>query len=1090
MESKFATTHSPNGNKLHVSRQQADILNEIVENKALHRSIFMIYDFFIYINIGTDSCFVCQAELGQEVAYYQISILDSLVIFEKEIGIQADTKEKLIHELEKLCDKRETGKKHFTDEQGKCKKIEFQCLDLANKVYFIGREDITNIIREQELDIQKKFIDKIPYGIAIYNLSEEELLLEYINKEYSKMLGISMKKEDSLPKNIMDFEIKASDRSEIKKAFQNSASKNTVFSMDISIYSDQLKRYRKMNLKGIPFIKDEKNTDFLVSLTDIDELAYTKALLQRGHDVLSTAMSSAGMYFFEYDPDTHIAKRINLGNQNNKKEEYENFPECFIKEYAPDQIQLENVRKYFYKMERGSTKEEFECKIVVANQQRWFRTHLLLDPVTKNSNKKKISCLIIDITFQKESEQAYKRHLDLVMRMNPNAVSTFRLNLSKNICEHGSSIYPNILFLQNSGTAEGYVLNAVSYIREVHERWQFLLKFRPENLLDAYHEGNMRVSMRHSYLVNDKDLRLLETIVEMIKNPETGDIEAIVCAIDQTEDDLDEQVQKILLGSEYENIGLIYTKKDQFSIRYYKDEQEVLKKDEEKIAYSFARKWAAVKMVAPEDGHVFMKNTSLKHIQKQLEERGGYFHTFHSPPIDGKRRLKKLSYYYLDKKQGIILSTIEDVTKVLNRDVLTGEYNRTGFLENAARLLTHSNENEKFAMLYLNIRGFKAINELFGIDSGDDVLRQMLLLLENSSLEPLICARTEADHFAALVKRENVNLDELTELCHHVYKQNGKRFYFYWRCGIYLIDDKTISITGMCDRAKIAESFIQDDYVKPYAVFDQSMQEVYVTQKELASDLKSALDNNEFQVYYQPIISVKTGKIASAEALIRWVHPKLGIIFPSKFVPTFEENGYISQLDLFVEMSVRQFLEERYEAGKKIVPVAVNLSRMDFYNNQMIETIICNLESSNLPKEFSRFEVTESAYSALERNGNEMLETLKSLGAKIMVDDFGSGYSSFSTIRDFNFDIIKLDMGFVQQIGKGEKAEWIIHSIIEMAHNLKAEVVAEGVETEEQAYFLMDQGCDYLQGYFFHKPLIQSEFATLLNDEQMREKEV
>ena len=686
------------------------------------------------------------------------------------------------------------------------------------------------------------------------------------------------------------------------------------------------------------------------------------------------------------------------------------------------------------------------------------------------------------IALQKESELAYQQHLDVVMRMNPNAVSTFRLNLTRNTCENSASIYPNILKLKNRGTAEGYVEDAVQYMTDPDEQKEFRATFRPEKLLQDFAEGKNRLSMDHTYYVKEGDLRLLTTNVEMIKNPFSGDVECIIFAVDKSAESLGFKISRILLGREYESVALLYCKEDRFSVQSEAlwDKRIPIRGD---VTYSYVISWSAEYYIAREDREQFLKNTTISHLQKMLDGRESYFFTVHGISEKGKKHLKKYAYYYVDKEHGIILCSLEDVTTVLGQDALTGGYNRDGFIDRVGRILQDSGKNDKYAVLYLNIRGFKAINELLGIDGGDTLLRRMMTRLWDSELRPLVIARMEADHYVVLIDEENLNLKALTRICQHAYTENGKTFNFSWRCGIYKLDDKKMPVSGMIDRARIAEELIQDDYVEPYAVFDEVMQQTYVMQKTLASELRHALKEHQFQVYYQPIYETKTHRISSAEALVRWIHPDLGIISPGLFVPAFEENGYISQMDLYVEKITRTFMERRYQSSRKVVPVAINLSRMDFYDNNMMKEVLDDVRNAGELHPYMRFEVTESAYAVLEEKGNNILNELREMGAKILVDDFGSGYSSFSTMQEFSFDVIKLDMGFVQKIGTSEKTEWIIHSIIEMAHNLKAEVIAEGAETKEQVDFLTVHGCDYIQGYYFSKPLPENEFEALLNAE-------
>lgn len=333
-----------------------------------------------------------------------------------------------------------------------------------------------------------------------------------------------------------------------------------------------------------------------------------------------------------------------------------------------------------------------------------------------------------------------------------------------------------------------------------------------------------------------------------------------------------------------------------------------------------------------------------------------------------------------------------------------------------------------------------------------------------------------------LLDVDTLNYDELSRLCHRIYIEGDKKFNFYGRCGIYIIHDKTKNISGMCDRAKLAKKYIVDDYAKPYAIYDQSMRDGFVTKKEFTSELLRALQEHEFKGYYQPIYEAKTEKLAFAEALVRWEHPTQGLLLPGKFIPAFEENGYISELDFFVASHSSEFIKNRIINNKFAVPVAGNLSRMDFYNLKLTDMLISNIKNACFPAGFARIEITESAYSSLMEHNGEWLNTIKDFGIEIILDDFGSGYSSFSSIRNFDFEIVKLDKGFIQQIGITRKLEIIIKHIIDMAHDIGIKVIAEGVETKQQFDFLVKTDCDYIQGFYYSRPLPEKDFEKLLDN--------
>lgn len=306
-------------------------------------------------------------------------------------------------------------------------------------------------------------------------------------------------------------------------------------------------------------------------------------------------------------------------------------------------------------------------------------------------------------------------------------------------------------------------------------------------------------------------------------------------------------------------------------------------------------------------------------------------------------------------------------------------------------------------------------------------------------------------------------------------------WYFY-------VEDEPMKISSMIDRAKLAKKYITDEYVQPYMIYDDSMQAAYVDKAKLTGELQEGIEQEQFKIYYQPVIDTNTGKIASAEALIRWIHPEKGFISPGLFIPAIEEDGHISELDFYVLKKVWQFINERYEKNKFIVPVSVNLSWMDFYDEAMMETIIKEIDQfKEVGREYMTcFEITETSYAAIRENRSDILESFRIRNTKILLDDFGSGFSSFGMLQDYDFDILKIDMSFIRKIEENPKTKSIVRNIIGMAHEMDIETVAEGVETEEQVRFLKQSGCDYIQGYYYSRPLPEDEFIEFLEKESLK----
>lgn len=483
--------------------------------------------------------------------------------------------------------------------------------------------------------------------------------------------------------------------------------------------------------------------------------------------------------------------------------------------------------------------------------------------------------------------------------------------------------------------------------------------------------------------------------------------------------------------------------------------------------------------VVDEEREAFLDQIRLSVITEELVSRGNYVRTVHIDTPNG-RRAKNIRARDIPGYPDWILLVYFDITTALDHDWMTDEYAREGFVERAKVFISELKENDHYSLVYTNIKGFKAVNELFGDQSGDIVVFQTRDALRKL-LKPVLMGRLESDHFVLITSDDNLKEKTLKSLSRRVFKTESKKYSYEIRCGIYSIRNSNAEITQLLAGAKLAEKTLKDTKGnRLYAYYDDIMKENYVKQRFLLSDLERGIYDNEFQPFYQPIVDAKTGEIVSAEMLIRWCHKDFGMVPPGDFVPVIEAEGKISALDEFMLGRGIDFVNNRIKQGKKAVPCAINLSRVDFYDSAFIDSIFERVENGVLNPKMIRIEVTESAYADLETKAMDYLNKMKKYGIKILLDDYGSGMSSLSMLENFDFDIIKLDIGFIRKIGINDKVESIIISTINLAHSIGAEVTAEGVETEKQLDFLRAAECDYIQGYYCYKPLPEKEFEKVL----------
>ena len=273
----------------------------------------------------------------------------------------------------------------------------------------------------------------------------------------------------------------------------------------------------------------------------------------------------------------------------------------------------------------------------------------------------------------------------------------------------------------------------------------------------------------------------------------------------------------------------------------------------------------------------------LDTIRKELQEKDRYSFSVHQFNKKGRKCLKNYTFFYLNKFFDIIVATVEDITEKFEQDILTGGYNRQGFIRHVERILKESEDRTGYAVVFFDIKNFKAVNELFGTEIGDMMLRKVYEDVRKSELKPLVSAREDADHFICLVERKNLDLDMLTGMCQKKLTRGGKTLHLSVKCGIFMLEKKKMSVNGMIDRAKIAQRYITDEFVQSYKIYDSSMKNTYIDKATLAGELEEGIEQGQFKVYFQPQYSIKSHEIIGAEALVRWERDNGTVLSPNAF---------------------------------------------------------------------------------------------------------------------------------------------------------------------------------------------------------------
>ena len=424
----------------------------------------------------------------------------------------------------------------------------------------------------------------------------------------------------------------------------------------------------------------------------------------------------------------------------------------------------------------------------------------------------------------------------------------------------------------------------------------------------------------------------------------------------------------------------------------------------------------------------------------------------------------------------IELSENRSIIRSTERDQLTGLYNKDFFFNYANQYDVYHQDMDMDAMV-VNISHFHMINERHGKAYGDDVLRRVggKILQSVSGEGGIVCRRDgdtfliycpHRDNYEAILKEAATGMDSRVRL----------------RMGVYPHVDKSLDIERRFDRAKLASDTVRDSFTKTVALYDEQMHRTEIYTEQLLEDFPTAIAEKQFVVYYQPKFAIQGTMpvLNSAEALVRWNHPRFGMVSPGNFIPLFESNGLIRQLDSFVWREVAAQMRDWKDRLGICVPVSVNVSRVDIFDYDLVDHMKGLIREFGLSPDEFLLEITESAYT---QNSAQIISTVNALreaGFHIEIDDFGSGYSSLNMISTLPMDALKLDMEFMHNAFKERKNTKMLDAVIDIAYSLEVPTIAEGVETAEQMFALKAMGCDIVQGFYFSKPLPAAEFERFL----------
>lgn len=411
-------------------------------------------------------------------------------------------------------------------------------------------------------------------------------------------------------------------------------------------------------------------------------------------------------------------------------------------------------------------------------------------------------------------------------------------------------------------------------------------------------------------------------------------------------------------------------------------------------------------------------------------------------------------------------------------DTLTGLYNKEFFCERVRQVLD-ANPDEAYLLIVSDIGNFKMVNDVFGTECGDRVLIRISKTMRKLSRTGQVYGRIDNDGFALLLKKEEY--DEhffLTIPQSQVYVERSIDYPIRLYLGVYEIIQKDLSVSLMCDRARMAIATIKGNYQKRLAYYDEKLRQSVLNEQQIMGELDDAIASGQFRIYLQAQVN-RQGESHGAEALIRWIHPTRGYLPPSEFIDVLEKNGAIVRLDRYVwELACRK-LKEWKDAGREDMYLSVNISPKDFYFVDIYETFTEMVEKYDVDPKRLHLEITETSVMTDVEQRIQIIERLQAYGFIVEMDDFGSGYSSLNMLKEIHVNVLKVDMVFLRETTEVRRSRKILRTIIALAQELGMETIVEGVETSEQLAFLKSINCDMFQGYYFAKPMEVEQFEEI-----------
>ena len=662
-----------------------------------------------------------------------------------------------------------------------------------------------------------------------------------------------------------------------------------------------------------------------------------------------------------------------------------------------------------------------------------------------------------------------------------NLIGSFRIDLTEDTCHGGSKPFSGFPSSRYDGPVDPLVERMC---RLVHPAMQeaFLAQLRRQGLLYAFESDTTSVQGDYLFRLEGKGYVWLQLRVELVRDPQSGHIQALGYALDINRLKRLEEIGQKLITDDFTRMGLLDAQSGHYlPFRTGHEMAGVVPEDAPFRSYENEMLPDIASLMYPREYQDLAPRLQLAYVRKMLETQSAYDVTFRTAPREDRpMRYLQIRYRYLSDLHESIVVTSQDISALVatQLDPVTGIYNSQGFYQRVEEW-RRDNPGRAYRLLFLDLDDFRYINAAYGYQAGMDILQDIGLYLHEHDTPDCFSGHLSGDQFVRFAAAGSLTAEQSYALFLKRYRRYKLGYPLQIHIGVYDLCEPDCDAHAMTYKAQLAQLSIRDDLSRHIAYYRPDMAAANQQSHVLLSEVRTALRDRQFRVWFQPQFDYTDGTLIGMEALARWQHPARGMISPAEFIPLLERSNLISRLDRIMWEQACQWLQRWHSMGYP-VSVSVNVSRQDLQLPDLCTVFTDLLKRYGITPGLFHLEITESVCAENPELMALQAARLRDAGFVVEMDDFGAGYSSLNTLKDIPADVLKLDMKFLSDYRDDERSRTVLSATVWMAHALKMKVIAEGVETAQQADALRRIGCRRMQGYYFAKPMPPEELEQLL----------